>query len=386
MQDARLLVVRWYARIRNMEDIKYWVALNRVPQLGTVRFRRLEARFASLQHAWEASPSELRAAGIEEKPAREVVAARSRISPDGEMERLSREGVEAINWHHPDYPPRLKEIADPPPVLYYKGTLLPSDERAVAVVGTRGPTSYGRQAAAALTADLARSGITIVSGLARGIDGIAHRAALDAGGRTIAVLANGLDMVYPKEHADLFQRSQTQGAVISEYPLGVRPDSRNFPRRNRLISGMSLGTLVIEAPLQSGAVWTVRHALEQDREVFCVPGSIFSPVSQFTNRMIQEGAKLVSNYTDVLEELNLTVVAHQYEMPLTEETEDPAESDLLQHLHEQPVHIDDIRRSASLPIAAVSGMLSMLELKGKVKQVGCMHYIRTQETSLIYGN
>jgi len=272
------------------------------------------------------------------------------------------------------------------PRYYIKGTILPDDERAVAVVGTRGPTTYGREAAAALTTDLARNGITIVSGLARGIDGVAHRAALDAGGRTIAVLASGLDTVYPREHAGLFQRTQGAGAVVCEYPLGVRPDPRSFPRRNRLISGMSLGTLVIEAPNKSGAVWTVRHALDQNREVFCVPGSIFSPASQFTNRMIQEGAKLVSSYTDVLEELNLTVVAHQVEMPMIQDQADDTEAALLQYLDDEPLHIDDIRRSASLPIAAVSSLLSMLELRGKVKQVGCMHYIRIRETSPIYGN
>ena len=210
--------------------------------------------------------------------------------------------------------------------------------------------------------------------------------ALDAGGRTIAVLANGLVMVYPREHTGLFQRIQQQGAVVSEYPLGVRSDPRSFPRRNRLISGMSLGTLVIEAPNKSGAVWTVRHALDQNREVFCVPGSIFSPVSQFTNRMIQEGAKLVSSYTDVLEELNLTVVAHQVEMPLIQDPGDEAETALLQHLDDEPLHFDDIRKSASLPIASISSLLSMLELRGKVKQVGCMHYIRIRETSPAYGN
>ena len=387
-----MLVNLRYARIRSMEDIKFWVALNRVPLLGTVRFRRLEAHFGDLSRAWDASPGELRAAGIEERPAREIVAARRRISPDAEVQHLAGAGVEAINWHHASYPPRLKEIADPPPVLYFKGSLLPSDERAVAVVGTRGPTSYGREAAARMSNDLAVNGITIVSGLARGIDGIAHRAALDAGGRTIAVLANGLDNVYPREHAGLCQQVQGQGAAVSEYPFGVRPDARRFPRRNRLISGMSLGTLVVEAPVQSGAVWTVRHALDQDREVFCIPGSIFSPNSQFTNRMIQEGAKLVSSYTDVLEELNLTVLARQLEMPTTPEPDEPDEPDesdeanLLRYLHEDPLHIDDIRRSASLPIAAVSGMLSLLELKGKVKQVGCMHYIRTRETSATYGN
>ncbi len=233
---------------------------------------------------------------------------------------------------------------------------------------------------------MARNGITIVSGLARGIDGIAHRAALDNGGRTIAVLANGLDIVYPPEHSGLARKTQEQGAVVSEYPLGVKPNPRSFPRRNRLISGMSLGTLVIEAPETSGARWTVVHALDQNREVFCVPGSIFSPASRFTNRMIKEGAKLVSSYTDVLEELNLTVMAQQFEMPLLLETEDPGEADLLKYLNDQPLHIDDIRRNASLPISAVSGMLSMLEIKGKVKQVGCMHYIRMQETTATYGN
>ena len=308
------------------------------------------------------------------------------MSPDGEMERLSREGVQTVNWHHPDYPPRLKEIADPPPVLYYKGSILPQDERAVAVVGTRGPTSYGREAAAAITKDLARNEITIVSGLARGIDAIAHRAALDAGGRTIAVLAGGLDKVYPKEHTKLAQQAQEQGAVVSEYPLGVQPHPKSFPRRNRLISGMSLGTLVVEAGEASGAKWTVQHALEQNREVFCVPGSIFSPVSWLTNHLIQEGAKLVSNSADVLEELNLTAVAHQVQMPFPVAAEDDGEAVLLGQLDDEPKHIDDIRRRASLPISAVSTLLTMLELKGMVRQVGCMHYIRIREVIPAYGS
>lgn len=379
-----------------MDDIKYWVALNRVPQLGTVRFRRLEAYFGGLEDAWNAGPRDLKAAGIEDRPARELVAARGRTSPDDEVASLERSGVSAVNWHHPEYPARVKEIADPPPVLYYKGTLLPSDERAVAVVGTRSPTAYGREVAAALTADLAHNGITIVSGLARGVDGIAHRAALESGGRTIALLAGGLDNVYPREHTGLFQQIQQQGAVVSEYPLGVRPDSRNFPRRNRLISGMSLGTLVVEAGEASGARWTVYHALEQDREVFCVPGSIFSPNSRLTNRMIQEGAKLVSSYTDILEELNLTSVSrpaavdHQIAMPMEKDNRDLEplgdESALLQYLNEEPIHIDDIHRTANLPTASVSGLLTMLEMKGLVRQVGCMHYVRIREAATAYGS
>jgi DNA processing protein len=306
-----------------MVQLKYWVALHKIPMLGTVRFRRLEAAFGDLANAWAAGPGDLKAAGLEARAASEIVAARSRFDPDEELDRLDRAEVKAVTWHDAEYPPRLKEISDPPPVLYYKGTLLPADERSVAVVGTRGPTTYGREAAAQLSGELARQGITVVSGLALGIDGVAHRAALDAGGRTLAVVANGLDMVYPREHTPLAQRIAGQGAVVSESPLGVRPDSRSFPRRNRLISGMSLGTLVVEAAEGSGARWTVYHALEQDREVFCVPGSVFSPASRLTNRLIQEGAKLVSNCNDILEELNLSVVAHQIEMRLLEEAEAP---------------------------------------------------------------
>ncbi len=369
-----------------MDDTKYWAALSRVPQLGTVRFRRLESHFGSLDRAWQASRPELKAAGLEDRVADEVVAAQRAVSPEGEMERLGAAGVQLFNWHHPGYPPRLKETADPPPVLYVKGGIVSDDERSVAVVGTRNPTAYGREAAAALTADLARRGITIVSGLALGIDGVAHRAALEHNGRTIAVVANGLDIIYPREHARLSQQIQERGAVVSEHPLGVRPDARSFPRRNRLISGMSLGTLVVEAGEGSGAFWTVRHALDQNREVFCVPGSIFSPASVGTNRLIQEGAKLVSNYTDVLEELNLSSVTRQLAMPLPPAETGDAQGVLLGQLDHEPKHIDEIRRQAGLPTATVSGLLTLLEIQGKVKQVGCMHYIRVREPAAAYGN
>ena len=297
-----------------MTDIKYWVALSRIPNMGTVRFRLLDGYFGSLDQAWIAGLSELEAAGIDTKTARAVVSQRGSISPDGEMEKLELAGVRALNWHHPMYPHRLKEIHDPPPVLYVRGEILPEDERSVAVVGTRKTTAYGREVAGTLAGDLAASGVTIVSGLARGIDAIAHRAALKSGSRTIAVFGNGLDVIYPSEHAGLAREIEKAGALVSEHPLGTRPDARNFPRRNRIISGMSLGTLVVEAGETSGAMITVRWALEQNREVFCVPGSIFSPTSRGTNTLIQQGAKLVMNYNDVLEELNLTSVPHQIEM------------------------------------------------------------------------
>ena len=357
--------------------------------MGTVKFRKLEAYFGSLERAWQASASDLKFAGMDDRVVQDVEAVKARTSPDLEMERLERAGVKAINWHDETYPSRLKEIADPPAVLYYKGTLLPSDERSVAIVGTRGPTGYGREVASALTQDLARNGIAVVSGLARGIDSVAHRVTLEAGGRTVAVLANGLHTIYPPEHANLAQQIAENGAVVSEYPLGVRPEARSFPRRNRLISGMTLGTLVVEAGEGSGARWTVYHALEQNREVFCVPGSIFSPASKLTNRLIQDGAKLVSNVEDILEELNLTAVTYQPPLPLPEIPEmldDDDELSLLRHLNDEPLHIDDIRRTADIPITAASSMLAMLELKGLVQQVGCMHYVRVREVPQVYGN
>jgi DNA processing protein len=367
-----------------MDDLKYRVAFTRIPTIGTVRFRALERHFASLEDAWRASAKELRAAGLDEGAVNAILSRRASISPEGEMERLERAGVRAIHWHDPTYPPRLKEIYDPPPVLFLRGRLLPEDERSVAVVGTRKATAYGREAATTITADLARSGVTIVSGLARGIDSVAHRAALDTGGRTIAVLANGLDIVYPPEHKTLAREIEERGALLSEHPLGTRPEARHFPRRNRIMSGMTLGTLVVEAGDVSGALWTVSHALEQNREVFCIPGSIFSPASRGTNKLIQEGAKLVLDYKDVLEELNLTAVAHQMEMRAITQPVDDTETLLLGCIPHEPIHIDEVRRRSGLPIAVVSSTLAMMELKGLVRQVGGMHYIRTREASAGY--
>ena len=372
------------------DQTKYWVALSQVRKLGAVRFKKLENYFDDLGRAWVAGIRELKAAGLEDGTASALVEARGRISPDNEMGKLEKAGVHALTWRDSAYPVRLKQIDDPPPVLYVKGSLLPEDERAVAVVGTRSPTTYGREAAAALSGDLARSAINIVSGLALGIDTVAHRAALEQHGRTIAVVANGLDIVYPRDNANLSSQIAEQGAVVSEYPLGTRPDPRGFPRRNRLISGMSLGTLVVEAGEKSGARWTVYHALEQNREVFCVPGSIFSPASRLTNSLIQDGAKLVSSHNDILEELNLTVITRQIEMRLAENMppspDAGGEADLLRCLDHEPTHIDDIGRSASMPIATVGSLLTMLELKGLVKQVGAMHYVRIGEATPAYGN
>ncbi len=365
------------------KDIKYWVGFSLIPRIGRVKLSLLESYFHSLELAWQATPAELKRAGLDKSSVNAIVQWRPEISLEAEMEKLERYEVRVLNFRDPDYPSRLKEIYDYPPILYVKGSLLPIDEWCLAVVGTRRATAYGRQAAEEIVSDLARNKITIVSGLARGIDSIAHKSALEAGGRTIAVFGCGLDIIYPAENAALARDITSHGALISEFPFGTEPRKENFPQRNRIMSGLSLGVLVVEADETSGAMITARLALEQNREVFAVPGSILSPASRGTNRLIQEGAKLVRDYTDILEELNLTAVAHQMEIreviPASE-----TESLLLKQLGAEPTHIDEVCRSSGLPTSVVSSTLAMMELKGLIKQVGTMNYVLSRETREAY--
>lgn len=364
-------------------DLKYWVGFTLVPGIGRVRLGQLKSHFGTVRRAWEANPSELRNSGLDPSSLKSIAAIRPGIDLDAEMEKMERFGVEAFTCEDPEYPARLKEIYDYPPVLYVRGQIVSQDEWCLAIVGTRRATVYGKQVTAEFVTDLARSKITIVSGLARGIDTVAHHAALEAGGRTLAVLASGLDTIYPGENAGLARRILENGALISEYPIGTRPRADNFPRRNRIMSGLSLGTLVVEAGESSGALITAQMALEQDREVFAVPGSILSPASRGTNKLIQEGAKLVIEYTDILEELNLMAVERQIEMkellPATE-----TESMLLGQVRAEPTHIDEICRSCGLPASTVSSTLAMMELKGMVKQVGAMNYSLAREVREVY--
>ena len=367
-----------------IEHLKYWVAFNRVPGTGRAKFQLLERKFGSLAKAWAASQADLVAAGLDAKTAQKMTARRSGIDPDAEMRALEEAEVRALTWHDDEYPARLKEIYDLPPVLYVRGKLRAEDERSVAVVGTRRPSAYGRKAAYRMAFDLAGAGVTVVSGLARGIDAIVHRAVLEAEGRTIAVMGSGPDVVYPSEHKNLAAEIAKNGAVLSEHPLGVRPDARNFPRRNRIMSGMTMGTVVIEAGPASGALITARHALEQDREVFAVPGNVFSPASRGANGLIRDSAaKLVMDHSDVLEELNLSWVGQQIELAAVF-PQDENESEVLRWVTYDPVHIDEIIRSSGLDISTVSGALAMMELRSLVKQVGGMNYIRLKETSAEY--
>ncbi|MFC1917631.1 DNA-processing protein DprA [Chloroflexota bacterium] len=364
-------------------QVKYWVGFSLIPGIGRVRFSQLENNFDTMEKAWQASPAEFRQAGLDHSSANSIINWRPKISPEAEMDKLERHGVQALSYRDPAYPSLLKEIYDYPPVLYVRGTLLPEEEWYLAVVGTRRATAYGKQVTEEIITDLTQNHTTVVSGLARGIDTVAHRAALAAGGRTIAIFACGLDLVYPTENTELARHIIKRGALISEYPLGTRPRPEYFPRRNRIMSGMSLGVLVVEAGESSGALITAQMALEQNREVFAIPGSIFSTSSHGTNHLIQEGAKLVCSYTDILEELNLMAVARQMEIKEILPSSD-TESLLLKQLGTEPTHIDEVCRSSSLPAATVSSTMAMMELKGLIKQVGAMNYVLAREAREAY--
>jgi DNA processing protein len=359
------------------DELKYWVAFSEIPGIGRVRISQLKDYFGSLQDAWKAPQGKLKQAGLDSRSIDALMTLRPRISPDAEMEKLERYRVKVFAYEDPLYPSRLKEIYDYPPVLYVRGSFPAQDEPCLAIVGTRRPTIYGRQVTEEIVTDLAHTKITIVSGLARGIDSVAHRAALDAGGKTVAVFGSGLDTIYPGENAKLAQAIMEQGALVSEYPLGVKPKAENFPLRNRIMSGLSLGVLVVEAGERSGALITAHQAVEQNREVFAIPGSILSPTSQGTNRLIQEGAKLVRNYTDILQELNLTIVVQQAEIKEFPPA-DKFESAILEQLSSEPSHIDEICRRSGLTMPEVGSTLAMLELKGVAKQVGNMNYVLAQ--------
>lgn len=357
------------------ESAKYWVGFGRVPFVGPARIDRLMRHFGGLDQAWTAPPHELRRV-LDERAVASLVRTRSELSLDAEMARIARAGISVLTLADPTYPWRLAEIPVPPPVLYLRGGLLPQDDVAVAIVGTRSLTPYGRDVTQRLAGDLAAAGVTIVSGLARGIDAVAHRAALAAGGRTIAVLGSGPDVVYPPEHADLAGRVAGQGAVLADYPPGRKPDAPNFPARNRLISGLSRGVVVVEAPLRSGALITVDFAADQGRDVFAVPGSVLSPASAGCHKLLREGARVVTGADDVLQELALLggkePAAVQQALPLDED-----ERRLMALLGAEPQHIDELAAAADRPIHEIGGLLLTMELKGLVRDAGAQHYTRS---------
>jgi DNA processing protein len=364
---------------------QYWVGFNIVPGIGPAKFRALYDYFGGAGEAWRAGEATLRQVGLDQRALDNLLQARRQLDLPAEMAQLEEANIQLLTWDDEDYPTYLKEIPDPPPVLFVRGELQLQDQWAVAVVGTRRASAYGRLATERLTGDLARSGVTIVSGLARGIDSVAHQAALDAGGRTIAVLGSGLGCIYPAEHRALAQRISTCGALVTEFHPDTRPEAGNFPRRNRIISGLALGVLVVEAGERSGASITANYALDQGRDVFAVPGNITSRTSVGTNRLIQGGAKLVITAEDILEELNMTMVAEQVAtqlaLPATHE-----EAHLLQLLSDQPLHVDELSREAGMAVSQVTSTLTLMELKGMVRQLEGMSYIRLREPDAEYGD
>ncbi len=363
--------------------LQYWVGFNIVRGIGPTRLRALLDYFGGVEQAWHAPAGELRRAGLDRRSLENLLAARAALDLDQELKRIAAVGAQVLTWESPSYPRLLREIPDPPPVLYVKGTLTDEDAWAVAVVGTRRASVYGREVTRRLTTVLARSGITIISGLARGIDGEAHRAALKVGGRTIAVLGCGIDRVYPPEHRKLAEEIIARGALVSDYPLGTQPEGSNFPPRNRIISGLSLGVLVTEAGVRSGALITADYAAEQGRDIFAVPGSILVRGCAGTNALIQDGAKVVLGPEDILEELNLTMVTEQMEARQVLPA-DETEAALLAHLSTEPTHVDELRQQVSLPIAQVTSTLALMELKGMVRQVGGMKYVVAREPGVEY--
>jgi DNA processing protein len=367
-----------------LDDLRrYWAAWNLVKGIGAVRFRTLLNAFGDPKSAWEASPEALRKAGLSEKLTTNVVKLRAQVAVDKVWEQIQSKAIQVLTWDDEAYPHRLREIDQPPPVLYLRGSLLPEDEWAVAIVGTRRVTAYGRQVTEELASVLARNGVTVISGLARGVDSIAHQSALNAGGRTIAVMGTGVEQIYPPENRRLADQILQQGALLSDYPLGTPPDGVNFPPRNRIISGLALAVVVVEAGLTSGALITASFAAEQGRDVFAIPGNINAPQSLGTNRLIQDGAIPLLNPQQVLQALNLTMLTEHRTARQVLPT-DPIEKQVYQVLSSEPLHVDEIRMRANMPIEQVSATLALMELKGMVRQVGGMNYIAVREQAQDY--
>jgi DNA processing protein len=351
-----------------MDEI-FWLALKNLPHVGAVTFRRLLDHFSTPERVLKASEHELAAVkGI--APA--VVA--SLLQHDGigwariEWETIQKDGARLVTFHAPEYPMLLRHLPDPPPFLYVKGELR-NPETAIAVVGSRLASGYGVATAQKMARELVRHGVTVVSGMARGVDAAAHRGALLEAGQTIGVLGCGIDIAYPRENRALFAEMATKGALVSEFPMGTLPLAENFPRRNRIISGISQGVLVIEAAEGSGSLITAQCALEQGRDVYAIPGNIHSTNSRGTNRLIKQGAKLVETAEDILEDIPQQRGKTGCHLPVSRTTFSPQEAAVISLLSSTSLHIDEIVSKSALTVGEVSAILLRLELNGVISQL-----------------
>ena len=356
--------------------LRYHAALAHFPKITYSRYQKLAAYFSDLKNLWDAEMPELIAANLEENIAHEFLLWRETTPVEKLLEKMEKENITTVSLCEPDYSPLLKEISDPPHTIFYRGTLPDPNKPALAVVGTRKMSEYGKRACEEIVSGITRQGIVVISGMALGIDGIAHQAALDAGGKTTAVLGCGIDKqtVYPAAHKLLSEQIlQTGGCVLAEYPPGFLPTQYSFPARNRIVAGLSLGTLVIEAPEESGALITARLALEYNREVFAVPHSIYAANGIGPNNLIRMGAKPVSRAEDIIEALNLKsltqIADHKKITPSS-----PAEEKVINVLISGPAYIDRIIKESGMDSQSANSTLLLMEMKGKVRNLGGMNF------------
>lgn len=349
---------------------KYLAAFAAFPKANTDFWQKIVAYFPDFEKAWEATSSELNRAGIKENQLNDFVDFRSKTTPEREVEKLNHFGIRVIPLTSEEYPKNLKEIYNPPFVIFVRGELRPEDELAIAVVGARKFTDYGRRATFEITEGVAKAGVTIISGLALGLDAEAHKAVLKVGGRTIAVLANGLDRICPvTNHAIGMEILKSGGAIISEQPIGTPVFKQNFPARNRIISGLSQGVLIAEAGEKSGTLHTANFAIEQNRQVYAVPGPIYNPLSAGPNNLIKVGAKPVSEAKDILDDLGIDGELKESPLPANEN-----EVMIFEVLATEPKHIDAITKESKRPSHEISQILTLMEIKGKVRHLGGMVY------------
>lgn len=350
------------------EELKYYLALNKIPSVSALRFRKLLEHFGSPSAVWNASDAELRETpGIKQEFIDEIIRKKEEIDPEEELREIEREGIKVVTIEDENYPENLKNIYDPPPVLYFKGEIKKEDKNAISVVGSRRATYYGMDVAKKLAKGLAERGFTIISGMARGIDTSAHRGALEGNGRTIAVFGCGLNIIYPRENKNLSEEIIKNGTILSEFPLGTPPLAMNFPIRNRIISGLSLGVVIVQASEKSGATITAEFALEQGREVFAVPGNVNLEQSRGSHKLIKQGAKLTEDINDILEELGIPTVRYQEEQEVI--TLPPAEQSIYSCLSFEGMQMEEIIETCNLPVSVIASSLFMLEMKGLVKQL-----------------
>lgn len=348
-----------------------WIRLSHVEGIGETRLRNLITHFGSPDKVFDESLENL-GRFIDIKTAEAIKTAQN-SNIEKELSLINSLNVKVLKFNEDLYPESLKEIEVPPPILYVRGEIKEQDKRAIAIIGTRRPTFYGKFVAEDFAQGLAQKGITIVSGMARGIDTSAHKGALKAKGRTIAVLGCGIDRIYPPENKELMQRIISNGACISEFPMGTGPLAENFPKRNRIISGLCLGVIIVEAGMRSGTFITVNAALDQGKEVFAVPGNITSEQSKGTNKLIMDGAKPVTSVDDVLNFLGIHI---DYEKKLETIQLSLTESKILSLLSSEPEHIDSISGRSKIPVSQLSALFLGLELKDIIKQLPGRYFVK----------